>query len=404
MKIYIADELRQEYHKTKGVVGKKSPVLYVFAKIGPDDIGKTIRIETISNTSYTGLYYPVYYGSKIGIIGVFFEHSSVEMLVAAFVLVMGLVCIIAGLFIKYYMKRDNELTYLGWGVSLSAIWLITNSTFRQILFSNLSVINDIPFYMIMMLPITFLLYLNSIQKGRYSKVYAIDGLVLVINSIVCITLHLLEIVDYSDSIKSIAIVCIATIILMVTNVIRDLVNGSIKEYKWVALGLLCAFVCACIQIDVYFYRVVQFTGISVSLGLMILLIASVIETATSIIQMDKEKHRAETESEARAKFLTNMSHEIRTPINAIIGMNSMILRETKEANVKDYATDVKNASQTLLSLINEILDSSKIESGKMEIIYDKYDFVSLVHNVYSVASVNAAEKSIKLCQNLIKWR
>lgn len=217
MKIYIADELRQEYHKTKGVVGKKSPVLYVFAKIGSDDIGKTIRIETISNTSYTGLYYPVYYGSKIGIIGVFFEHSSVEMLVAAFVLVMGLVCIIAGLFIKYYMKRDNELTYLGWGVSLSAIWLITNSTFRQILFSNLSVINDIPFYMIMMLPITFLLYLNSIQKGRYSKVYAIDGLVLVINSIVCITLHLLEIVDYSDSIKSIAIVCIATIILMVTN-------------------------------------------------------------------------------------------------------------------------------------------------------------------------------------------
>ena len=137
---------------------------------------------------------------------------------------------------------------------------------------------------------------------------------------------------------------------------------------------------------------------------MILLIASVIETATSIIQMDKEKHRAETESEARAKFLTNMSHDIRTPINAIIGMNSMILRETKEANVKDYATDVKNASQTLLSLINEILDSSKIESGKMEIIYDKYDFVSLVHNVYSVASVNAAEKSIKLCQNLIKWR
>ena len=83
---------------------------------------------------------------------------------------------------------------------------------------------------------------------------------------------------------------------------------------------------------------------------------------------DAARAEAEAANEAKGNFLANMSHEIRTPINAVLGMDEMILRETGEANTKSYAMDIFTAGQTLLSLINDILDFSKIESGKMEIV------------------------------------
>lgn len=67
-----------------------------------------------------------------------------------------------------------------------------------------------------------------------------------------------------------------------------------------------------------------------------------------------------------------MSHEIRTPINAVIGMNEMILRESRDENITGYAQNVKSASNSLLAIINDILDFSKIESGKMEIVDEEY--------------------------------
>ena len=91
-----------------------------------------------------------------------------------------------------------------------------------------------------------------------------------------------------------------------------------------------------------------------------------------------------------------MSHEIRTPINAVLGMDEMILRESKEANVKDYAMDIYTAGQTLLSLINDILDFSKIDSGKMEIVMAEYDISSLIHDLANMATQRAKEKDIRI--------
>ena len=78
--------------------------------------------------------------------------------------------------------------------------------------------------------------------------------------------------------------------------------------------------------------------------------------------------RAFAASEAKSSFLSNMSHEIRTPINAILGMNEIILRECNDVAITSYAESIKTAGSTLLGLINDILDFSKIEAGKIEII------------------------------------
>ena len=83
-------------------------------------------------------------------------------------------------------------------------------------------------------------------------------------------------------------------------------------------------------------------------------------------EVKKAKDEAEQANAAKSDFLANMSHEIRTPINAVLGMNEMILRESDDANVREYAGKAHNAGKTLLNLINDILDLSKIEAGKME--------------------------------------
>ncbi len=93
---------------------------------------------------------------------------------------------------------------------------------------------------------------------------------------------------------------------------------------------------------------------------------------------------AEHESKAKSTFLANMSHEIRTPINTIIGLNTMILRESKEPVTKSYAKSVNSASNMLLSLINGILDMSKIEADKMELVPEEYSLKQLVTDIINM--------------------
>ena len=110
----------------------------------------------------------------------------------------------------------------------------------------------------------------------------------------------------------------------------------------------------------------------------------------------KELHQeALAANNAKSSFLANMSHEIRTPINTILGMDELILREAKNINVIEYAQNIKNEGRTLMSLINDLLDFSKIESGKMELIDTEYGVSSLLHDVVAMFSIKAAEKGLE---------
>ena len=96
------------------------------------------------------------------------------------------------------------------------------------------------------------------------------------------------------------------------------------------------------------------------------------------------KESAINASKAKSNFLANMSHEIRTPINAVLGMNEMILRETKRDDIRTYAINIKHAGNALLALVNDVLDFSKIESGKMDLIQDTYNLSSMLIDILSI--------------------
>ncbi|MBQ3911910.1 MAG: response regulator [Lachnospiraceae bacterium] len=112
-------------------------------------------------------------------------------------------------------------------------------------------------------------------------------------------------------------------------------------------------------------------------------------------ELRQQREIADSANEAKSRFLANMSHEIRTPINAVLGMDEMILRESQEKSIRTYAADIMSAGKTLLSLINDILDFSKVEEGKMEIIPVQYDLSSLINDLVNMIRDRAAKKGLK---------
>ncbi|MCQ2104988.1 MAG: ATP-binding protein [Fibrobacter sp.] len=108
----------------------------------------------------------------------------------------------------------------------------------------------------------------------------------------------------------------------------------------------------------------------------------------------RAKSIAENASQAKSQFLANMSHEIRTPINGILGMDTMLLKECKDPTLREYANNIRSAGHTLLSLINDILDISKIESGKMEIVPVEYSLFSVLNDCYNMVASRAKDKSL----------
>ncbi|MCR4902569.1 MAG: response regulator [Butyrivibrio sp.] len=132
-----------------------------------------------------------------------------------------------------------------------------------------------------------------------------------------------------------------------------------------------------------------------------------VTTTVGYINYIKMQHNLEEDLEiakeankAKSRFLSNMSHEIRTPINAVLGFDEMIIRESTTPSITEYAREIQNAGKTLLSLINDILDFSKIESGKMEIIPVEYELSSVLNDIANMINVRAREKDIELIYNV----
>ena len=185
--------------------------------------------------------------------------------------------------------------------------------------------------------------------------------------------------------------CDANMLLLTTGTVSDYVVNGVLTLMEVnpnpAVSLFLFFVLPRCLIYVAFMAVCNsiFRIVSGSL-----------EKARLSEELARAKEEAELANKAKSKFLARMSHEIRTPINAIFGMNEMIIRESEEPAIRKYAKDVKDSSELLLNIVNDILDSSKIESGMMELVESEYDIHTLLNDLHNMTIIKAKEKNLEL--------
>jgi CheY-like chemotaxis protein/nitrogen-specific signal transduction histidine kinase len=116
--------------------------------------------------------------------------------------------------------------------------------------------------------------------------------------------------------------------------------------------------------------------------------------------LEERVESARRANEAKSEFLAKMSHEIRTPMNAILGMSELILREDTSVIVRQHAENVQQSGTNLIAIINDILDLSKIESGKMEIVDGRYELASLINDIISIVRIRVLDKPVQFVTNI----
>ena len=397
MRIYIDGKLRKEYSTLDTQpFGKTSTMTYVFFQVFNHDAGKELRIDFMSDSFYSGYVGEIHMGEMSDITRHFYGIYAPSIIVAALMFLIGILVVGCCLFVRIYYKREVELLHLGNAIIIASTWLIVESKLRQFVFPNSTIAMLMGFLMIFVLPYPFMSYINSIQKCRYQKAYMTIGICTIANFFLTLFLQLLNIRDFFETVTLSHIIIVSLIILMGITIVLDIIKGYVKDYQEVAIGFAVLMFAGICEISLVYVIDTQLNGVALCLGLIALLFSAALKVMKDFLNVEKEKQIAIAASESKAKFLANMSHEIRTPINAVIGMNEMILRENKDETIEKYAYNIKSASQMLLSLINDVLDFSKIEAGKLQLVENDYTLSSMLNDVVFGNEIRAKQKNLEI--------
>lgn len=395
--IYVGEEHRNHYD-TSGSrpFGTNSAMRYIFLELGEEDAGKEIIYQFSSISKYTGDVQPIYIGDRASIWIYLLGQSGFRSMLSFFLLILSVFCIVVCIIMRFVYKKDLPLVYLAWTIFFCALWMVSENAFRQLLFKNISVLSGATYWSLLLIPFPLIIYINDIQKGRYEKLYVISFLYSGVMLVAGTVLQVFDIVQFVEQVRFMHIGIAYAIISLIVTITIDMFRNRCKGYLAVGIGVYGMLVTAIAEIILYWLDSAVTLGTMLGVGLMFLLVMAIIKTGQDMFRSEKNQQQAIMAKEAQAKFLANMSHEIRTPINAVIGMNEMILRDSDDEEIQEYADNIKRASNMLLALVNDVLDFSKIESGQLELVEDTYSLDSLMQDELLLLNTRVGGKPIEV--------
>ena len=228
VRIYIGGELRTVYDmENTRPFGKNSASRYVFCETSGEDAGKEVRIELQSFThKYSGVVNTVYCGDKLDIWAYMFHCYFMVTLIACTMLFAGLVVLIISLVLDIVYKTRFDLEYLGWCMILGAVWMLGESKLRQLFVSNASILSNMCFFVVMICPIPILFYIDSVQQGRYRKVYHVAECITCVNLVLCTALQVLNIADFISTMFLSHMVIAGTFLTVFITICRESYSGN----------------------------------------------------------------------------------------------------------------------------------------------------------------------------------
>lgn len=353
----------------------------------------------------------------IGLVG-----SNLADIVCCLLIVITAIIMFALALIRWYTRQPSrgEL-YLGLFSLTAGIYYFIGTETLNIFFDmrGAYVMQE---YLMLILPLFLALYFERNLGKRHPRRFAGLLCIVVCNAVIQILLewlgiwNLMEMTEFSAAV--VCIVCAAGIV----SFIQQENKGSHHQIFFPVLSISILLIGEVASVGIKFLSIYAYAKVAelysvTAFGLLMSILhiwqiskenrleaearVKAAEQQNKLLAQAKKdadtaRQEALAANEAKGKFLAQMSHEIRTPINAVLGMDEMILRESKEQNVREYAMDIYTAGQSLLALINDILDFSKIDSGKMEIVPVEYDISSLIHDLVNMISQRATDKGLRL--------
>ncbi|MBO4267474.1 MAG: response regulator [Lachnospiraceae bacterium] len=395
IKVEIGDRLAKQWKRSDApLFGGPAKNSYFIIPLEQDDAGAEVKI-TIDKVFFSGKFFGAYVGNEYEVVRYLeIESGTFQFAMSISLLVISLAIMIAGIALKILYKYTVNLILMAMGIFVTSSWMVVDSFVFQFLFRTQFIDGLMSYMTTLCITFPFLAYLDNTQKRRYRKWYFAILITEFAGLILFTGLHFMRILNFTIALPYLdGVVAIAAVAALVITII-DIKRGNSQSYRFVAYGFL-AFMVLCIVEIILINTVVERTeGGVVIAGLYILFAFAIVQQISEIKEMQLERDRAAREGEAKTKFLASMSHEIRTPINSILGMNEMILKESKDPDVLGYARIINDSGTMLLSLINDVLDISKIGSDMEEIVCDNYDPEKLFDNAANILKTQAEKKGI----------
>ena len=297
VRIYIGGELRTVYDtENTRPFGKNSASRYVFCETSAEDAGQEVRIELQCFTKkYSGVVNTVYCGDKSDIWAYIFHCYFMVTLIACAMLFAGLVVLIISLVLDIVYKTRFDLEYLAWCMLMGAVWMLGESKLRQLFVPNASILSNMCFFVVMICPLPILFYIDSVQQGRYRKVYHVAECIICVNFVICTALQILNIADFISTMFLSHVIIAGTFLTVFITICRDLIQGTAKHYKLPLIGLVAAMIAVMLEVTAV-YHVVSLSGIFIAIGLVVLLVVTLIQTMDHIRELELARQREARES------------------------------------------------------------------------------------------------------------
>ena len=346
------------------IIGGISKRVALYTRLSSEDCGKKIEIIRSGEGLSNGGLWKVYYGSGFGIVANYMQSQETYYILVVFLLALSLLFVAVALVAVFVFKKRVPFLAFSIGMAIVASWLMFINEIYQYVFDNYFIDGTMGYLMTLLMPAPFLMYIDMLQENRYHKVFRILIAVSYANLAVFEFLHFTGIRSFALTLNYLDGVIGVLTAVALGFIVYDVIKGNMRGH-WI-LGIATALFLTFSAVEIVLLNIVttdRSAGLGIMIGCYILLIGAAIEQIYDLVLMRRRHDDAIRAAKQKNEFMSSMSHEIRTPINAMLSMNELIIRESKDEDAVEHAKRALKAGKELLTFVDEILSNAMQDRG-----------------------------------------